>query len=343
MAGSWRRLLGTAAAVLVLSAGLSHLTAAALGVSFAPVSRLSVRPDLQGRPMALLGSSIALYGLDHDALAAARARPLRAWFVPTGSPAELEALQSEVPPEATTIVGISIYDMNELVLADRRAEMVPIHRAVADLRESDADWAFTKRVLGQYLLQGATRAFPTAGKSDLVMIGLRRAAGEAAGGRWPFGRAASAPPAGGGVVPAVVFDPRSVPERERTLDEWSPDERLRSVANYRAAGRDRHAFRGPKHLALRRLMSAAAARGDAFVVVFPVSPLYAGEFLDPTAREGFERLLADLARSVPAVGVLRVDRVPALHSERAFRDLVHLGPEGRHRATAAVAGALPDR
>ena len=342
MAGSWRRLLGTAAAVLVLSAGLSHLTAAALGVSFASISRLSVRPDLRGRPMALLGSSIALYGLDHEALAAARQRPLRAWFVPAGSPAELEALRPEVPPEATTIVGISVYDMNELVLADRRAELVPIRRAVADLRESDADWPFAKRVLGQYLLQGANRAFPTAGKSDLVMIGLRRAAGEAAGGRWPFGRAASGPPPGG-ATPAVTFDPRGVPERERTLDAWSLDERLRSVANYRAAGRDRHGFFGPKHLALRRLISAATARGDAVVVVFPVSPLYAGEFLDPTARESFEQLLADLARSVPAVGVLRVDRDPALHSERAFRDLVHLGPEGRRHATAAVAGLLPSR
>lgn len=343
MAGSWRRLLGTAAAVLVLSAGLSHLTAAALGVSFASVSRLSVRPELGGRPLALLGSSIALYGLDHDALAAARRRPLRAWFVPTGSPAELEALQPEVPADATTIVGISIYDMNELVLADRRAELVPIRRAVADLRASDADWPFAKRVLGQYLLQGATRAFPTAGKSDLVMIGLRRGAGEAVAGRWPFGRAASAPPAGGGATPAVNFDPRGVPERERTLDEWSLDERLRSVANYRAAGRDRHRFFGPKHLALRRLASAAATRGDAVVVVFPVSPLYGGEFLDPTARDGFERELADLARAVPAVSVLRLDRDPDLRSERAFRDLVHLGPEGRRHATGAVAGLLPSR
>jgi hypothetical protein len=44
----------------------------------------------------------------------------------TAAAVELEAIQPEVPPEATTIVGISIYDMNELVLSHRRAEMVPI-------------------------------------------------------------------------------------------------------------------------------------------------------------------------------------------------------------------------
>jgi hypothetical protein len=341
MVGSWRRLLGTAAAVLALSAGLSHLTAAALGVRFASVSHLSVRPDLRGRPLVLLGSSITLYGLDQEALATAIGRPLTARFVPSGSPAELETLQAEVDPVSATVVGLSIYDMNELVLADRRPELVPIRRAVADLREAGADWPFTKRVLGQYLLHGATRAFPTAGKSDLVMVGVRRVAREAAAGRWPFGRpSALRPPGGGGATPAILFDPRGATDRERTLDSWPREERLRNIANYGITGRDRHAFFGPKFLALRRLATAAVARGETVVVVFPVSPPYAVEFLDAAARVRFEQELAALATAAPAVVILRLDLDPALQSERAFRDLVHLGPEGRRHATDAVATLL---
>jgi hypothetical protein len=40
------------------------------------------------------------------------------------------------------------------------------------------------------------------------------------------------------------------------------------------------------------------------------------------------------------VVILRLDLDPALQSERAFRDLVHLGPEGRRHATDAVATLL---
>jgi hypothetical protein len=64
------------------------------------------------------------------------------------------------------------------------------------------------------------------------------------------------------------------------------------------------------------------------------------EFLDPTARARFEDELDAVATAVPAAALLRLDRDPALQSDRAFRDLVHLGPDGRHRATEAVA-ALP--
>src|SRR5258705_11426742 len=112
--GSWRRLIFTVAAVFGLSAGLSHLVAAALGVGYAPVNRLAVRPDLPGSPVAVLGSSITLYGIAHEALANTLGRPLREWFVPSRSPAEIETLQSEVVPVGDTVVGVPIYDMNEL-------------------------------------------------------------------------------------------------------------------------------------------------------------------------------------------------------------------------------------
>ena len=340
---SWRRLLGTGAAVLVLSAGLSHLVAAALGVAYASVGRLSVQPDRRGPPIAVLGSSLTLYGLDHEALATALGRPVTALFVPSGSPAELETLQAEVAAASTTVVGVSIYDMNELVLADRRPELVPLGRAMADLWETGADWPFAKRVLGQYVLHATARAFPTAGKSDLVMVGIRRVARDLAGRRSSV-RSVAAPPLDGAVAPpAVAFDPRAVPDRERTLEEWPLEERLRSVANYRASGREQHAFRGPKSLALRRLASATAARGEVVVVVFPVSLTYAREFLDAAATARLEQELDSLARAVPAVAVLRLDRDPALRSDRAFRDLVHLGSDGRRRATEALAALLLGR
>jgi hypothetical protein len=339
-AGSWPRLLATVAAVVTLSAVLSHLIAAALSVGYPAVNRLAVRPDLPGAPVAVLGSSITLYGVGHEGLASTLGRPLREWFVPSGSPAEIETLQSESGGITTTVVGVSMYDMNELVLADRRPELVPLRRATADLLEMNADWVFTKRILSQYLLHAVARVFPVAGKSDLVMVGLRNAARAAAAAPWTL----PMPAAGGGpdstVTETIVFDPRMIPEAERTLDAWPTDLRLRTIANYRAAGRDRHAFFGPKWLALRRLTRVALQRGTAIVILFPVSPLYTREFVDTASRTAFEREIEALAEEFPAGVVLRMDREHALQSDAAFRDPVHLGPEGRRHVTEAVAARL---
>jgi hypothetical protein len=175
----------------------------------------------------------------------------------------------------------------------------------------------------------------------MVMTGLRRAALDLAAGRRPSRE--PGPPAGPAAGEAVVFDPRMVPDTEDRLDEWTPERRLRSLAGFRATGRDRHGFFGVKWRALRRLAAAAPAEGATVLVVFPVSPLYEREFLGTSGREQFEAVLQDVARAAPRATILRLDADPALRQDRVFRDLVHLGPEGRRRATEAVVAALGAR
>jgi hypothetical protein len=195
-------------------------------------------------------------------------------------------------------------------------------------------------VLGQYLLHAAAFVFPTAGKSDLVMVGVRRAFRELAGRATASGSATAAAPAEPLGAVTVAFDPRAASGPERTLDSWPAEERLRSIANFRVFGRDRHSFAGPKSRSLRRLTAAAAARGGVVVVVFPVSRLYAGEFLDAGTTSQFERELDALSGAVPSAVMLRLDRDPALATDGAFRDLVHLAAGGRRTATAALAAVL---
>ena len=51
-----------------------------------------------------------------------------------------------------TIIGVSVYDLNEHHSADARANIVPLGQTISDLRESKADWQFSKGLLSQYPL-----------------------------------------------------------------------------------------------------------------------------------------------------------------------------------------------
>lgn len=69
------------------------------------------------------------------------------WFVAGSSPSEWEVLQHQAPNVRLTFIAISAYDLNEDFPCDYRANVVPLHQTINDLRQSHADWQFSKRIL----------------------------------------------------------------------------------------------------------------------------------------------------------------------------------------------------
>ena len=88
------------------------------------------------------------------------------------------------------------------------------------------------------------------------------------------------------------------------------------------------------------MLNRAAQQGRVVVVVLPVSPPYAREFLPATTTEEYEHVLAEARRRVPAAVWVRLDQLPELHSTDYFWDLVHLNTEGQKIATDALLARL---
>jgi hypothetical protein len=105
----------------------------------------------------------------------------------------------------------------------------------------------------------------------------------------------------------------------------------------------KHAFNGVKKLAFERMLLRAQKQGSVIVVVLPVSPLYAREFLTPEAVHDFESLLDEAQRIDPQAQFVRLDKLSALNSDECFGDLVHLNGAGKRIATDAFLSWLRQR
>jgi len=272
------------------------------------------------------GSSLMLDAISWPTVSRTMHWNIENWFLPGSSPSEWQSLQDRVTNATTTILVISPYDMNENIICDFHAEVTPWIQTVTDLWVSKSAWPHVKRALSQYPLKYIRKLFPTVGRSDGVMVGLREKARESLG-RWISIKAQAVPTVG----PA---DPDKIsPEKKEKLSEWSEARLLRRLSSMKAACQGKQSFDGPKKLALKRMLLKAEGRGAAILVVLPVSPAYSKEFLTPEATQRFEQSLRDIQSSLPEVRVIRLDHLCKLDSDEYFWDLVHMNANGQNIAT----------
>jgi hypothetical protein len=314
------------AAVLLASAG-TYLLVAVLGIQTAAGSSPRRFGGGDGpASVALAGSSLTYDGVSWSEVASFLGTAIESWPVPGSSPAEWEQLQRRFPQARMTFIGVSLYDLNEAWLCDFRANIVPLGRTLADLRESGSDLTFARRLLNCYPRAWVRRVFPTAGRADRVIFGFRDKARDLIG----EGRDLDGTPR-----LRLAADYTS----EDRIGDWPRDRMLRRLASMRAV-QGVPGFFGPKHLALRRLLQQASRQGVVVVIVLPVSPPYLESLIAPREIRQFEASLDELRKRAPAARWVRVDRIPSLDSTDYFYDLVHLNMEGRRIASDGLLSAL---
>ena len=172
-------------------------------------------------------------------------------------------------------------------------------------------------------------AFPTIGRSDGVMTGVRDQLTKLLRGR--RGEAADE---------AAVFDPDPNAVPTERVSDWSAGRRERRMVLARAACGGRHAFSALKRVALERLIGAASRQGLTTAVVLPMSPYYQSEFFDPVVSRKFEEALTDLQLAYPDVRWIRLDGLGSLRDNDMFWDFVHLNRAGQRIATEAFLAEL---
>jgi hypothetical protein len=335
----WRRLLALFGVALLVTSAVSHFTASWFGFGHRTATYRRVGP-VEGPQIFCAGSSLLQFGLSWPEVAERFGQGVENWGVAGSSPVEWEMSQLAATNSNVMIIGFSYLDLNDAYLCDARANIVPLSTAIADLWHTHSDWAYARRILSQYPLAALRRIFPTAGRSDAVLVGLRRKL---------LALARRAPTlddqANALVLPSKpVLDFGDSMER---LSDWPPDKTLRRMVLLRNELRNQHTFSGPKQLALQRMMRLAASRGRVIVVILPVSPQYAREFLSPAVRASFEAALTRAQEAVPAARFVRLDRLPSLQADELYSDFVHLNGAGRRLANEAffkeMADFLPHR
>jgi hypothetical protein len=234
------------------------------------------------------------------------------------------------------VIGISLYDLNEEHLCDARANIVPFARTIKDLWQSHSDWQFFKRVLSQYPLAWIRTAFPTAGRSDAVLVGFRARLRELL----------QLPSAAADRARALVLPSGPILEFGETtqcVSDWSEARMLRRLAVARSENHGEHRFDGPKRLAFLRMLRRAEQKGRAIIVALPVSSAYVQEFVTADVARKFEDLVTEAGQIAPQAQLIRLDQVPGLSSNQHFSDLVHLNSSGRRIATESLIDELKKR
>jgi hypothetical protein len=310
--------------VVALSSLASHAVIRLLGVVTVATPFPDSGSNFQATPIVAAGSSLINYGLEWDRVANEFSRPVKILTTPAASPCELEILLANAPKTDFTLLGIAVSDMDEDVISDFRADVVPFTQTWHDLRESRADESLRRRTLGQYPLRYLRVLFPTAGRSMGLLVGLRKVARDLV-----HRHGAST------AEPLPTFNNAMVWPTNR-ISDWDAGRRLRNTEQQRTLSADRHSFAGPKRRALERMLRLALTRGQAVVVVMPESPIYDRDVIDPSVKKAFAAEVEDVAARFPAVKWIRLDRLNELHSNELYWDLVHLNAAGRPMATAAL-------
>ncbi len=123
--------------------------------------------------------------------------------------------------------------------------------------------------------------------------------------------------------------------RKGKISDWSEAETLRKLTAMRVGVQGNHSFQGLKHHAFQRMVQYGKKTGDVTVIVLPVSPTYAKEFLTADLARQFESSLADIERDVPSAHWVRLDHMAALNTNDNFCDLVHMNVSGQQMTTDA--------
>ena len=315
---------------LVLASSANHLLARWLGFSWTEGIGIYRRVGPESGPQVLCaGSSLVVSALSWSKVSEALGEGIETWGVGGSSPDVWEEWQHQRPFSNTTIIGVSVYDLNEMHLANDRATIVPLSRTINDLWSSGADPALWHRVLAQYALRYVRPLFPTAGNADRVLVGMRsKIAGRL--------RLQSSLAEHEGVVLEPSPPLLDAGESTAAVSDWSSARVLRRLAALRAENRGRHEFyKGPKRMAFSRLLSQGRRQGRVIVVVLPVTREYSEAFLDERAIAAFERAVQEAIAIAPEATFVRLDRVPGISDSHYFSDLVHMNSFGRRVATQA--------
>jgi len=314
---------------LVGASLFSHLTIRWLKIRSSAGSYSTYGAPGRNASAMLYGSSLAYSGVDWHKVSDALGERIGRWAVGGSTPSEWEQFQLRSDRAVRSFVVISAADLNEYALCDVRAAIVPLTQTVSDLWQVGADRQHWKRVLSQYPINAVRTFFPTVGRSDGVMTGIRD----------ELGRIMRRSSAGDGPE-AVGFGPEgdlALPER---VTDWSPGRFQRRMVVERAACQGKHPFGGIKKAALVRLLQRAHRQGTVIGIVVPLSPFYQKEFLTPEVRRDFEMELASLQTAFPQTKWIRLDQLPALQDNTLFADFVHLNRDGQRIATRAFLNEL---
>ena len=312
--------------VVAICSGISHFAVRRLKIYSDYGVPQGYGPKNQKARAILDGSSLAYDGVDWEQFAAVMGGgAIESWATAGSSPAEWEVLNRRSPETTRAFVVVSAYDLNEYWLCDFRANIVPFGQTVQDLWRCGADWQFCKRILSQYPVMVVRKLFPTVGRSDGVMAGIRDAVQEAAYGRSKM-EAGDDP----------KFGPANTSEVKEKLTDWSPARLQRRLVLMRTACQGKHSFNGLKRMALTRLLQQASHQGQVVLIVVPVSPIYQKEFLTPNVAQEFEETIAEVQNCCAQTRLIRLDQLSALEDNNVFRDLVHLNTNGQQIATAAL-------
>jgi hypothetical protein len=315
---------------LVLAGAANHMLASWLGFSHATSGYIGFyrRVGPETGPQAFCaGSSLFVSALNWSKVSEALGQGIETWSVAGSTPEIWEEWQQQRPLSDPTIIGISVYDLNEMHVAPERANIVPLSRTISDLWASDAGAALSHRILTQYPLGYLRVLFPTAGSGDKVLIGLRSKVAHMLGRE-------------GGLAEGVVVQP-SLPlldagESTERVSDWSSGKLLRRVAALQAdVGGHHEFFNGPKRKAFHRMLLRAQGRGRLIVVVLPVSKAYSEEFLDESSITAFEKAIREAMAIAPDATFVRLDHIAGISDPGYFFDLVHMNSLGRRLATEA--------
>jgi len=312
-------------AVATITAIVSYSFASWFRIETRSGGYLNVGRETARQSVFLAGSSVAGDGLAWGRIGDALNLRFEVWAVPNSSPSEWEQFQGRATQTKLTILVVSAFDLNEYFPCDFRAELVPLGQTIKDLLDSGADWPYGKRLLSQYPLRYLRVLYPTAGRSERIMVGIRGKLNE-------LGL-----PVESEAGPTLTFNETgsSQKTKKETIIDWPIGKTLRRLAFLRSISQGKHGFNGPKKLALLRMLRQAQERGHTVVVVLPVSSIYGKEFLTSEVNREFEAALTEAQHSVPKASWVRLDQVNGLTSNEYFWDFVHMNSYGQTIATEA--------
>lgn len=314
---------------------LSHSLIAWLKIGTSFGKYWIVGPEESELSAFMAGSSLAGDGFSWRRISAVLSMRIEGWGVAGSSPSEWELFQDLSTQAGLSIFVVSAYDLNDHFISDFLSEVVPLKQTIRDLWQSRADWSHSKRLLSLYALSHIRILFPTAGRSDGVMEGVREEMKYIVSSILPM-KSEAVP------TQSLIDANKAEQKRLEKISDWSPGRMLRRLAVMRSACQGRHAFRGPKKLALFRMLRQAQDQGRVFVVVLPVSPAYVKEFLTTEVKREFDKTLTEAHNMVPRARWLRLDQLRDLNSNDYFWDLVHMNTKGQEIATEALLGQLRD-
>ncbi len=304
---------------LVFASAVSHALARWLRVTLDPMEAHHYGAESLRPPILVAGSSLTFFAVDWEGAAVRLGQKINTFACATASPCEIEAMPFATTEGAVRVIGISRFEMNEERITSLRPELVPLLQTAADLRASRMGWDYCKKLLGQYPAMYARIAFPTAGRSGAVMVGLRGKARQ-----FLHGGSRTELSVHGGDV-----------QTER-LTDWDAGRLARNLSSMRASGGNREVFGGPKLRALARLAGTASTGRPLVILILPVSPLYQREVGSAAGLAAFDAQLEATTFRQAGVHVLRADRLPEFDDAAKFCDLVHINLEGRAALTPHV-------